>query len=83
MSLTADITCRVSFGKSFREGGGLNNDRFQEIVHEALAMLGSFSAADFFPYFGWIVDRITGLYKRREKSFYDFDSFYQRIIDDH
>ncbi|KAM7272808.1 hypothetical protein ACFE04_027472 [Oxalis oulophora] len=44
---------------------------------------GSFSAADFFPYFGWIVDRITGLYKRRERSFHDLDSFYQKVIDDH
>ncbi|KAM7274225.1 hypothetical protein ACFE04_028889 [Oxalis oulophora] len=83
ISLTAGITCRVAFGKNFREGNGLENDRFQEIIHEAMAMLGSFSAADFFPYFGPLIDRITGLHKRREKSFHDFDSFYQRIIDDH
>ncbi|KAM7270527.1 hypothetical protein ACFE04_029741 [Oxalis oulophora] len=83
LTLTADITCRVVFGKNFREGEGLDVDRFQEIIHEAFAMLGSFSAADFFPYFGWIVDRITGLYKRREMSFHDLDSFYQKLIDDH
>ncbi|KAM7272549.1 hypothetical protein ACFE04_027212 [Oxalis oulophora] len=83
LTMTADITCKVAFGKNFREGGGLDNERFQEIIHEAVAMLGSFSAADFFPYFGWIVDRITGLYKRRERSFHDLDSFYQKVIDDH
>ncbi|KAM7272683.1 hypothetical protein ACFE04_027346 [Oxalis oulophora] len=83
LTLTADITCRVAFGMNFREGGGLDIDRFQEIIHEAFAMLGSFSAADFFPYFGWIVDRIMGLYKRREMSFHDLDSFYQKVIDDH
>ncbi|KAM7272563.1 hypothetical protein ACFE04_027226 [Oxalis oulophora] len=83
LTLIADIICRVAFGKNFREGGGLDIDRFQEIIHEAVAMLGSFSAADFFSYFGWIVDRITGLYKRRERSFHDLDSFYQKVIDDH
>ncbi|KAM7273321.1 hypothetical protein ACFE04_027985 [Oxalis oulophora] len=83
LTLTADITCRVAFGKNFREGRGLDNERFQEIIYEAVAMLGGFSAADFFPYFGWIVDRIMGLYKRQERSFHDLDSFYQKVIDDH
>ncbi|XP_071722986.1 LOW QUALITY PROTEIN: cytochrome P450 71B34-like [Rutidosis leptorrhynchoides] len=82
LSLTADVTCRAAFGKSFR-GGGLDNDRFQNIVHEAVEMLGSFSAADFFPYFGWIVDRISGLYKRRERCFRDLDAFYHKLIHDH
>ncbi|KAM7273082.1 hypothetical protein ACFE04_027746 [Oxalis oulophora] len=83
-SLMADITCRIAFGKHFRhEGGELYHDKFHKIVREAFAMLGSFSAADFFPYFGWMVDIITGLYKRREKTFHDSDSFYQRVIDDH
>ncbi|KAM7272384.1 hypothetical protein ACFE04_027047 [Oxalis oulophora] len=84
LSLMADITCRLAFGKNFRsKGEELNNDKFHEIVRQAFVMLGSFSAADFFPYFGWMVDRITGLYNRREKIFHDFDSFYQSVIDDH
>ncbi|KAK1557051.1 hypothetical protein Q3G72_016982 [Acer saccharum] len=48
-----------------------------------MAMLGSFSAADFFPYVGWIVDFFTGLHARREKCFHEFDEFYQMVIDDH
>ncbi|KAF2320562.1 hypothetical protein GH714_028293 [Hevea brasiliensis] len=46
-------------------------------------MLGSFSAADFFPYVGWIVDRLTGLHARLERNFQEFDVFYQKVIDDH
>ncbi|XP_071722984.1 cytochrome P450 71B34-like [Rutidosis leptorrhynchoides] len=78
-----DSISEAAFGKSFREGGGLDNDRFQNVVHDALEMLGSFSAADFFPYFGWIVDRISGLYKRRERCFRDLDAFYHKLIHDH
>ncbi|OVA18879.1 Cytochrome P450 [Macleaya cordata] len=46
-------------------------------------MLGSFSASDFFPEVGWIIDMVTGLHGRLEKSFHDFDAFYQGVIDQH
>ncbi|KDP36616.1 hypothetical protein JCGZ_08432 [Jatropha curcas] len=71
LTLTANITCRAAFGKSLK-ASGFTQERFQEVIHEGFAMLGSFSAADFFPYVGWIVDRLT-----------EFDEFYQKIIDDH
>ncbi|OAY57926.1 cytochrome P450 71B34 [Manihot esculenta] len=82
MSLTANITCRAAFGKSFQEKG-FGHERFQEVIHEGFAMLGSFSAADFFPYVGWVVDRLTGLHARLEKNFQEFDVFYQKVIEDH
>ncbi|GLT81795.1 hypothetical protein SLE2022_002280 [Rubroshorea leprosula] len=84
MSLTADVTCRVAFGKSFRERGYEDfGADYEEVIHEALAMLGSFAAADFFPYFGWIVDRITGLHRRLERNFKKLDAFFQKVLDDH
>ncbi|KAJ7945465.1 Cytochrome P450 [Quillaja saponaria] len=82
MSLTASITCRVAFGKRF-EGNEFDEGKFQEVVNEAMAMLGSFSASDFFPYVGWIVDKLTGLHDRLERSFHDLDGFYQQVIDQH
>jgi len=53
------------------------------MVHEGLAMLGSFSASDFFPRFGWIVDRFTGLHSRMEETFRNLDAFYQQVIEEH
>ncbi|XP_050204197.1 cytochrome P450 71B10-like [Mercurialis annua] len=81
--LTCNITCRVAFGTSFQESG-LGQERFQEVIHEGLAMLGSFCFADLFPYYlGWIGDKISGLHGRLERNFQEFDGFYQKIIDDH
>ncbi|KAJ9708758.1 hypothetical protein PVL29_000664 [Vitis rotundifolia] len=82
MSLTANIICRIAFGKSFQVSE-FGDGRFQEVVHEAMALLGGFTAADFFPYVGRIVDRLTGLHGRLERSFLEMDGFYQRVIEDH
>ncbi|KAJ6742924.1 CYTOCHROME P450 83B1 [Salix viminalis] len=40
------------------------------------------SEKNYFPYMGW-VDRLTGLARRLEKNFKEFDAFYQQIIDEH
>ncbi|OAY51954.1 cytochrome P450 71B34 [Manihot esculenta] len=82
MSLTANVICRAAFGKSFKERG-FRHDRFQEVVHECIDRLGSFSAADFFPYVGRIIDRLSGLHAKIERSFEEFDAFYEKAIDDH
>ncbi|CBI16813.3 unnamed protein product, partial [Vitis vinifera] len=82
MSLTANMICRIAFGRSF-EGSEFGKGRFQEVVHEATAMMSSFFAADFFPYVGRIVDRLTGIHERLEKSFHELDCFYQQVIEEH
>ncbi|EEF39162.1 cytochrome P450, putative [Ricinus communis] len=53
MTLTANITCRAAFGKNFHQGG-LGHERFQEVIYEGIALMGSFFAADYFP--GKIID---------------------------
>ncbi|KAM7272485.1 hypothetical protein ACFE04_027148 [Oxalis oulophora] len=76
LSLMADITCRLAFGTNFRsKGEELNNDKFHEIVRQAFVMLGSFSAADFFPYIGWmdhhnydVIDSMLDFHKNQTES---------------
>ncbi|XP_048136334.1 cytochrome P450 71B10-like [Rhodamnia argentea] len=82
MALTVSITCRVAFGTAF-PWMEFKDGRFMDMIREAMAMLGSFSASDAFPRFGWIVDRFTGLHSRLEKSFRSMDVFYQKVIDEH
>ncbi|XP_042475265.1 cytochrome P450 71B10-like [Macadamia integrifolia] len=81
-NLTDEIICRVAFGRSYK-GRGFDDGRFGDAIKEAVAILGSFSATDFFPYVGWILDRFTGLHGRQEKCFLEFDHFYQNVIDEH
>ncbi|XP_031741163.1 cytochrome P450 71B10-like [Cucumis sativus] len=80
-SLTANITTRIAFGKSFR-GGELDNKNFQKLVRGAIDALKSFSITDFFPSFGWIFDRISGVHGKLEKSFGEMDAFFQKVVDD-
>jgi cytochrome P450 len=82
LELTVSVVCRTAFGVSF-EGTVLNSDRFNKIVREALEMLGSFSAADFIPYVGWIIDVLTGLQGRRERSKRDLNAFFEQMFDLH
>ncbi|PIA38465.1 hypothetical protein AQUCO_02800287v1 [Aquilegia coerulea] len=81
-SLTNNITSRVTFGKSYR-GRNFDVAKFIEVVYEAMNMLASFSATDFFPYVGWIIDVLTGFNTRLEKFFNEFDGLYQQVIDEH
>lgn len=82
LSLTASVMCKASFGVSFQDTV-LNSERFNELIPEALKILGSFSASDFYPYVGWIMDRFTGLHKLRERSARDLDVFCEQMINMH
>ncbi|EOA26276.1 hypothetical protein CARUB_v10023049mg [Capsella rubella] len=79
VKFVASFTCRMAFGLSF-QGSGMDNERFFELFTEANTVIGKFAAADIFPGFGWIIDRISGLESSRRKSFKDLDTFYQKAI---
>ena len=82
LALTVSVICKAAFGLSF-QGTVLNNDRFSKLVGEAFLFLGSFSASDFYPNGGWIIDRLTGLQGWRERSVRDLDDFYEQMFDLH
>ncbi|XP_015894475.1 cytochrome P450 71B26-like [Ziziphus jujuba] len=81
-SLTASVILRIAFGTSF-QGSGFDRYRFHEVVHDAEAMLASFSATQFIPYVGWIIDRLSGLHQRLGRTFKELDRFFQHVIDNH
>ncbi|VVB04117.1 unnamed protein product [Arabis nemorensis] len=82
LSLTVGVICKAAFGVSFH-GTVLNNERFDKLILESFLFLGSFSASDFFPNCGWILDWLTGLQGRRERSVRDLDAFYEQMFDLH
>ncbi|CAA7061653.1 unnamed protein product [Microthlaspi erraticum] len=82
LDLTVSVICKAAFGLSFH-GTVLNTDRFDKLIREAFLFLGSFSASDFFPNGGRVIDRLTGLQGRRERSVRDLDAFYEQMFDLH
>ncbi|KAK4483057.1 hypothetical protein RD792_010233 [Penstemon davidsonii] len=82
-SLTNNVICSIAFGKSYEGQQFEGYGKFQEAIDEAMAMLSSFWVADFFPKYGWVFDVITGLHRRLEKLFRNFDGFFEKVIDEH
>ncbi|KFK33574.1 hypothetical protein AALP_AA5G031500 [Arabis alpina] len=82
IALTVSVLCRAAFGVSFEETV-LSNGKLNKLVREAYEMLGVFSASDYIPYVGSMVDWFTGLQGRREKSVGDLDAFYEQMFDLH
>ncbi|CAA7053599.1 unnamed protein product [Microthlaspi erraticum] len=82
LNLTISVICRAVFGVSF-EDTVLSNHTLYKLIREAYMMLGSFSASDYIPYVGWIIDRFTGLKGRRDKSVRGLDEFYEQMFDLH
>ncbi|XP_065864579.1 cytochrome P450 83B1-like [Euphorbia lathyris] len=81
MSLTSIIICRVGFGMRIDEKG-IQRSRFHELIAETQALFTTFFVSDYFPVLGFI-DKLTGLIRRLEKNFQDFDIFYEQIIKEH
>ena len=81
-ALTASITFKIAFGKSFRKSG-LDNERFQAMVDEVISMIGSYNASELFPFVGWIIDTFSGRFKRLKRHFHELDTLFQQIIDLH
>ncbi|KAH9758978.1 cytochrome P450 83B1 [Citrus sinensis] len=83
-SLTSSITCRIGFGKSYEvEDQGISErSRFGALLTETQALVVGFFVTDYFPSIGW-VDNITGMIRRLERNFKEFDAFHQELIEEH
>ncbi|KAK8527656.1 hypothetical protein V6N12_054861 [Hibiscus sabdariffa] len=81
MCLTSTIICRVGFGKRYAEEGA-ERSRFHGLFKESEVLLTGFCFSNYFPFMAW-VDRLTGFHNRLQKTFEEFDVFYQELIDEH
>ena len=81
-SLADGILNMFAFGRNYG-GKQFKNERFQDVLSEAMEMLHSFSAEQFFPSVGWVVDALTGLRARQNWCFRNLDYYFQMVIDEH
>ncbi|XP_022966919.1 cytochrome P450 71B10-like isoform X2 [Cucurbita maxima] len=79
IALTAGVIFRIAFGKQF-EGDG-----FHELISEVEALLGSYSASEFFPvpFVGEVFDWFSGRETRLERVFNEMNGLFQEVIDEH
>ncbi|KAL6603878.1 hypothetical protein ACP70R_044239 [Stipagrostis hirtigluma subsp. patula] len=82
--LADGIIGTVAFGNIYGTERFAHRRRFQHVLDEAMDMMASFAAEDFFPNAaGRLVDRLTGIVARRERIFRELDAFFDVVIDQH
>ncbi|PIN04154.1 Cytochrome P450 CYP2 subfamily [Handroanthus impetiginosus] len=81
MAMASTLIFRIAFSKRYDEKGS-EIRRFDELLHEAQALMATVFVSDYFPKFSW-VDKLTGLINRLNKTFKDLDLLYQEFIDEH
>ncbi|KAG0546646.1 hypothetical protein BDA96_01G012500 [Sorghum bicolor] len=83
-ALTDGIIGTVAFGNIYASKQFAHKERFQHVLDDAMDMMASFSAEDFFPNAaGRLADRLSGFLARRERIFNELDVFFEKVIDQH
>ncbi|KAG8373381.1 hypothetical protein BUALT_Bualt11G0018300 [Buddleja alternifolia] len=80
--LVGGVIGQVAFGKSYK-GKQFEGHELKDIMDETMNMVDSFSAGDFFPSFGWIVDYLSGHKGRLDKCFYKLDGYFRMVLEEH
>lgn len=90
MSLTRSLICRICFGKRVQEMESDDEEhkkkrrrRFKKLFLESQEMFAGIFFSDYFPWFGYPLDKFRGMIGKLEKNVREFDHFYQEIIDEH
>ncbi|KAK9726678.1 hypothetical protein RND81_05G230000 [Saponaria officinalis] len=86
LGLTNDVICRISFGTKFDGIEGVNGDvksETREILHTMQSLFGMFNVADFYPWLGWMVNKVNGINSRLKKCFREMDEYFDKLIEEH
>lgn len=79
-SFSNDVICRIAFSRKYSEGE--DGMKFKVLLEELGALLGMFDVGDYIPWLSWI-NHFTGLNARVKKSFNEFDTFLNGVLDNH
>ncbi|CAK9137631.1 unnamed protein product [Ilex paraguariensis] len=72
----------ATLGKSYRRKQ-FKGQNLKDVVEEAMRMMDGFSAEDFFPWIGKMVDTLTGQRARLEKCFSNLDGYFRMMLEEH
>ncbi|CAK8578852.1 unnamed protein product [Lathyrus sativus] len=79
-SLSADMSCRMVFGKKYADKD-LDEKGFKAVIQEGMHLTATPNIADYIPYIGKL--DLQGLAKRTKAIGKIFDDFFEKIIDEH
>ncbi|CAK7337902.1 unnamed protein product [Dovyalis caffra] len=79
-SLSADISCRMVFGKKYTDKE-FDEKGFKAVIHEGMRLTASFNLGDYIPPIAAL--DLQGLTKRMKALGKVFDNFFEKIIDEH
>ncbi|KZV25286.1 hypothetical protein F511_38869 [Dorcoceras hygrometricum] len=78
--LSADMICQMVFGRKY-EDKDFDENGFKAVVMETLELGAVLNLGEYFPYIGML--DLQGLTRRMKRLGRIFDSFLEKIIDDH
>lgn len=84
LALSNNVICRLAFGLKFEgieECNGEGKPKVHEILEVTQALLGEFNVADFYPWFGWLVNKVNGVDSRLKKNIRELDGFLDKVIE--
>ncbi|KAH7565855.1 hypothetical protein JRO89_XS08G0026200 [Xanthoceras sorbifolium] len=79
-ALSADMTCRMLFGKKYMEKE-FDERGFKAVMEEAMELLATFNLADYIPQIASL--DLQCLRKRMKAIAKVFDEFFEKVIDEH
>ncbi|KAL9235603.1 hypothetical protein vseg_010348 [Gypsophila vaccaria] len=79
-SYTNDVVSRAAFGRKYDRDEGCGN--IKELLNEVSKVIGAGNVGDFIPWLGWI-DHLTGVLRTATRVANAFDSFLDRIVQEH
>eukprot|EP00262_Sarcandra_glabra_P021511 TRINITY_DN915_c0_g1_i4.p1 TRINITY_DN915_c0_g1~~TRINITY_DN915_c0_g1_i4.p1 ORF type:complete len:508 (+),score=58.57 TRINITY_DN915_c0_g1_i4:229-1752(+) len=79
-SLSADMTCRMVFGKKYLDND-IDERGFKEVIQEGMKLAATPNIGDYVPFIGSL--DVQGLARRMKAISKVFDSFFEKIIDEH
>ncbi|CAK9141610.1 unnamed protein product, partial [Ilex paraguariensis] len=72
----------AALGKSYR-GKQFNGQNSKDVLEETMRLMDGFSAEDFFPWIGKMVDTLNGQRARLEKCFSNLDGYFRMMLEEH
>ncbi|KAL5753688.1 hypothetical protein ACOSP7_021908 [Xanthoceras sorbifolium] len=79
-ALSADMTCRMLFGKKYMEKE-FDERGFKAVMEETMELSATFNLADYIPQIASL--DLQGLRKRMKAVAKVFDEFFEKVIDEH